>query len=1228
MFTGRISLDSHAWLADHAVFDTVLLSGTSFVELALRAGTQVGCETVEEITLEAPLIVPERGAVQLQLAVAEPDEDGRRPIAIHSRPASSDPEDVELEWTRNASGFLAPGETGANAALAELGASAWPPQGAEPIEVDFLYDRLAEVGFGYGPAFQGLRAAWRRGEELFCEVTLDEGHAGEAGAFGIHPALFDAALHGGFFGAEDAAVRLPFAWQGVRLGALGATSLRVRVASAGEGALSLAAVDQSGAPVVSVDSLLSRPVEPAQLAGARRQHDSLFRIEWTQLAAPSSNGSPPTVALVGPAGAELEAALAAECYEDLGAIEKAIESGAAVPELVVFDAAAASAAEGELAAAAHEHTAAALALLQDWIATEPLAESRLVFLTHGAVAVLEGESPELAAAPLWGLLHSAHSERPDSFAAIDFDGSEASARTLQSAFALCAEEPQLALREGEVLVPRLARMKVEAEPEGPWHIRTDGSGTLEGLTLTVSSSAEAPLGADEIRVGVRAAGLNFRDALIALGIYPGEAPIGSEGAGVILEVGSEVTDLAVGDRVMGLMPDAFGTVCVTNCRMVVRMPECWSFAEGASVPVAFLTAYYALVDLADLQAGERLLVHAAAGGVGMAATQLAHHLGAEVFATASPRKWETVRGLGVDGDRIASSRTLDFRNAFKSTTAEEGVDVVLNALAGDFVDASLDLLPRGGRFIEMGKTDVRDSDEVAESHSGVRYRAFDLIEAGLERVSEMLVELVELFEQGALTLAPIKSWDVREAVSALRYLSQGRNVGKIVLTVPRPLDPEATVLISGGTGGLGALVARHLVSAHGARRLLLVSRRGVEAEGAAELGAELVELGAEVEIAACDVADRDQLAALLESIPAERRLGAVVHAAGVIEDGTLESLSPERLDRVMAPKLDAALNLHELTRGLELSQFVLFSSAAATFGSPGQANYAAANAFLDALAAHRQAGGLPGTSLAWGLWEQASGMTAKLSETDRTRMRRMGIVPLTSERGLALFDAGRALAEPLLVAAPLDTAALRAVARAGMLPALLRGLVRTPARRAAAGSLAERLAGVPESEREAVVLDLVRSHAAAALGHAGAEAIEAERSFKDLGFDSLSAVELRNRLITATGLRLPATLVFDYPTPAAVAGYLRDSASGNVESALDEKFNSIETMVTALANGNDRSRLEPRLRALTERLHKLLADGSPGGSDGNGAPQLDLDSTSDDELLELIDHEFGRPEIV
>ncbi|MEU3522228.1 SDR family NAD(P)-dependent oxidoreductase, partial [Streptomyces sp. NPDC006654] len=480
------------------------------------------------------------------------------------------------------------------------------------------------------------------------------------------------------------------------------------------------------------------------------------------------------------------------------------------------------------------------------------------------------------------------------------------------------------------------------------------------------------------------------------------------------------------------------------------------------------------------------------------------------------------------------------------------MDVVVNALAGEFTDASLRLLPRGGRFVEMGKTDIRDATEVAKTYPGVVYQAFDLMDAGVPRIAEMFAELGTMFEAGTLVPPPVTCFELSQAVAALRYLQAARQVGKVVLNVPAEWDSQGTVLVTGGTGTLGGELARHLVNVRGMRHLVLMSRRGPAAPGVARLVAELAQSGAEVCVQAGDAADREGLASVLARLTAERPLTAVVHAAGVIDDVTVESLTPERMATVMAAKVDAAWNLNELTQGPGLAGFVLYSSAAAVVGNPGQAGYAAANAFLDALASYRRDRHLPGQSLAWGLWEQTSEMTGHLNGTGLSRLRRGGIQPMTTEQGLALFEAATALGTPLAVPARLDLAALSRAG--GPVPALLRGLAAggasarpSAAAAAAVGGLAGRLATLSPADREQEVLQIVRGGTAIVLGHARPGDIDPQRTFRDMGIDSLTALELRNRLSTETGLTLPATLVFDRPTPVEVARYLVAEACGTTE---------------------------------------------------------------------------------
>ncbi|WP_345622971.1 type I polyketide synthase, partial [Streptomyces ziwulingensis] len=928
VLTGRLSLRTYPWLVDHAVMDTVLLPGTAFVELAVRAGGQVGCDHLEDLTLAAPLVLPEHGSVQLQVVVGEEDASGRRRVGIHSRPGPGADTDDDRPWTRHATGVLT-----AEPAPAPTGLTAWPPADAAEVDTGTLYETLAGQGYGYGPVFQGLKRAWHRGDEIFAEVELPEEQRPEAGAFALHPALLDAALHSAVLKALDGGADpgLPFSWSGVRIHSPGPSALRVRLTTRPDSdSVSLVIADGTGAPVAIVDSLAWRTVSLEALRAAASSSqgttDDLYEVVWPALPAAGTAPAPASGwALLGEHAAALVTDLAhspdgpeqpapsgaPEVYADVAALAQAVTDGAPVPGTVLYVPPPTDGDTTALPTAARAAAATMLDIVRSWSAHQALDAARLVVLTRGAVPTPSpgaGEVSDLGHAGLWGLVRTAQTEYPGRFVLVDTDGRPASLRSLPGA--LAGGEPQLTLRDGEVRVPRLA--KATAATAGP---------------------AAAP----------------------------------------------------------------------------------WT--------------------------------------------------------------------------------------------------------------------------------------------------------------------------------------------------------------------GEGTVLITGATGALGVLAARHLVAAHDVRHLLLVSRRGDRAPGAAELTRELREVGASVTMAACDVADRDALGGLLASVPPEHPLTAVVHTAGVLDDGVLASMTSEQLDRVLRPKVDAAWNLHEATKDLDLSAFVLYSSVSGLIGPPGQANYAAGNTFLDALAHHRRSAGLPAVSLAWGLWGEAGGMTAHLDEADRRRMARGGVVPLPSEDGMRLFDTGIGLGPALLAPVRLNTAALRG--QGDRMPAVLRGLVRPVKRQAAAAeavggdALVRRLTGLNPAERDRVLLDLVRAEVATVLGHSGPEAVDRERAFKELGFDSLAAVDLRNRLGAATGLRLPATLVFDHPTPRSLAEHLGAElplgASGPADGSVLGTLERLEAgMWSGATDGADREVVANRLESL---LSKLRASGGVADADG-GSLDDDVRSAPVEELLGIIEEEL------
>ncbi|CAM3015147.1 SDR family NAD(P)-dependent oxidoreductase [Saccharomonospora xinjiangensis] len=1128
---GGVSLSAQPWLRDHLVNGRVLLAGTAIVDLVGRAGEVAGTGRIAELTLHAPLDLTSGTPVALRVVLGPAEPDGTRTVEVTSRPADA----VEgRPWSRHATGTCTPLRTEPDFDL-----SAWPPAGARRLPSEDYYAAMDAAGYTYGPAFTSLKAVWARGDEVFAEVELPESASADATRYGVHPALLDSALHAMGFAPwmNGGGNLLPFAWTGLSVYAPGAGArARARLTKAGASGVALQLADGDGKPVAELQSLVLRSATGERPDLVR---DCLYTVDWVPIPEPGTP-SAATWSLLGPDHAGFASAVTPA---ERGTYAVLSLRGPADPPVTTTG----------LVPAAHEATGALLDTVRDWLADPGNRGRRLVVLTRGAVAAEPGERlTDLVTAPAWGLLRTAQAEHQRRLVLVDLDP-HTPVRDLPDLItsAVSADEFHVAVRGGKVLVPRLTRtaatpvLPVPATPA--WRLDTTEPGTLDGVALVPAPDALRPLAEGQVRVAVRAAALNFRDVLGALGLYPGEVVLGAEGAGVITEVGPGVGDLTVGQRVFGLLPGGIGPVCVTDARTVRPIPENWSYAEAASAAVAYLTAYHGLVDIAGVRAGESVLVHAAAGGVGSAAVRLARHLGATVFATASPAKHAELRAMGLPPSSIASSRDTGYAESFGG-----GIDVVLNSLTGDHIDTSLRLLRQGGRFAELGKTDLRTAADVARVRDDVSYRAFDLVEAGPQRIGAMLDVLLPLFRDGTLPPLARTVLDVRRAKDAMRAMSRGEHVGRIVLTMPRTFTPGGTVLVAGGTGTIGSAVARTLVTTHGVRHLLLASRRGEDAPTAAALTAELTALGASVRIARCDMTDRDQVAALLAGIPAEHPLTGVVQLVGALDDGMLGGQTRARLAPVLRAKLDAAVVLHELTRDADPDVFVLFSGAAGVLGNPGQANYAAANAFLDAFARRRRWEGLSGLSVAFGLWASVSDLTRDLDEQAAARMARAGFRMLSDEEGMALFDAAVTGPDDLAVPMKLDIPAMRT----GPVHPLMRGLTGedpVPAREpqpapatapagapadAAPEALIDRLAAAEPRQRIGVLLAEIASHVAAILPGFEAGDVDADTGFAELGFDSLAAVELRNRLDNATGLRLPVTLVFDQATAGALAHHL------------------------------------------------------------------------------------------
>ncbi len=616
VLTGRLSPNVQPWLADHAVSDVVLFPGTGFVELAIRAGDEVGCSVLDELTLAAPLLLPATGSVAVQVVVDAGRDSNSRGVSIFSRA------DAQAGWLLHAEGILRPGSVEPGADL-----SVWPPAGAVTVDVADGYERLATRGYRYGPAFRGLTAMWARGEEIFAEVRLPEA-AGGVGGFGVHPALLDAVLHAVVIAGDPDELALPFAWQGVSLHATGASAVRARIAPAGPSAVSVELADGLGLPVLSVASMVARPVTERQLLAAVSGSgpDRLFEVIWSPASAATSPGPTP----------------AYQIFESVAADQDPV-------------------------AGSYVRSHQALAAVQSWLTDHE--SGVLVVATRGAMALPREDVADLAGAAVWGLVRSAQTEHPGRIVLVDSDAATDDAAI---AMALATGEPQVVLRGGQVYTARVrgsrAADAILVPPgDGPWRLGLGSAGTFENLRLEPVPNADAPLGPGQVRVAMRAIAANFRDIMITLGMFTHDALLGGEGAGVVVEVGPGVTEFSVGDSVFGFFPDGSGTLVAGDVRLLLPMPADWSYAEAAAISAVFTTAYYAFIHLADVQPGQRVLIHAGTGGVGMAAVQLARHLGLEVFATATPSQAAAAASIGPDpGPQYIRPELISGGNAPKS----------------------------------------------------------------------------------------------------------------------------------------------------------------------------------------------------------------------------------------------------------------------------------------------------------------------------------------------------------------------------------------------------------------------------------------------------------------------------------------------------------------------------------------------------------------------------------
>ncbi len=1187
-FQTEIDLESLEYLAHHLVNGRVVLPAAAYFEIALAAGRQVagGQVRLADTELQAILQLEPGQAKTVQLVLV-PEGRGWS-FRLASLDASGD-------WTLHATGTL---QADDGAARAPLAADEIRGRCAETFSGDELYQRMEEAGISYGAPFRGVQRGWRRDGESLTEIQAPESVARQCGSYQFHPALFDAALQSlAAAGSSQGATFLPVGAASIRVlapaepklvchGVLAPVPIGTDVLS---GDVVLARPD--GTPVLEVRGLRVRRVGRSEGTFA----DWLYGIDWVESTRePSAKGAPVAGGrwLLGGGGptrnrvAQLLESAGDRCRpfasadELQRALKEAVAAQTEIRGVVCLDALDEDHAElapGAAPPACQSLLAAAQAVVKAGFRTAP----RLFAATRATQPVNGGDQggPDeaeagrrlLAGAPLWGFIRSLAHEHPELRpTAVDVSATpdDDELRRLADELRADSAESQVALRGPRRYVARLTRRRggeaARVAPDGrPFGLDLVRPGTFEGLEL--HERPRTPPGPGEVEIEVHAAGLNFLDVLMSLGVLPNDAATGSrlggECAGVVAAVGAGVDGLKVGDQVIGVGPSCFASYVTLRSALVVPKPPSLSMEQAATLAVTFLTAHISLLQIGRLAKGERVLIHAAAGGVGLAAVQIAQQAGAEIFATAgSEDKRAYLRSLGVA--HVMDSRSLDFAEQVRAATANQGIDVVLNSLAGAFIPSSFDLLRDYGRFVEIGKRDYYENKRLGLrpflknlSFSLVNLRA--MLDQRPAEVQATLREITRLIEAGQLRPLPMHVFGVSEAADAFRFMAQAKHTGKVVVSMKDPAariarsksEPlacrlDATFLITGGLGGLGLEVAKWLV-ARGARHLVLLGR-GAPSEAAHQTIAALAAEGAEVTVEGADVARSAELARVLSSIARTGHpLRGVVHAAGVLDDGVIIEQTPERLGKVLAPKVHGAWNLHQLTRQQDLDFFVMFSSAASVFGAPAQAGYAAGNAFLDSLAHHRRRRGLVALSINWGAWAEVGLAAARANRGPR--LATQGMRSLTPAEGIAALDHLQGTDAVQATVVPIQARHFRQANRRSAESPFFAYFRETAASGGESGTAVKELAAAAPAQRRRLLEALLKREVAQVLRIAPAR-IDAATAFGDFGFDSLLAIELRNRLETSLGIALPTSLLWSHRTIEALAPELAARLGLELES--------------------------------------------------------------------------------
>jgi amino acid adenylation domain-containing protein len=1201
VFELRCSVATHPFLQHHRLSGKILAPGAFYLGLALQAGKDLSGDVllgVEDVVLSAPMYFQEQETRMIQLVVTR-GSGATRLFAIHSR---SEEQAQDQGWTVHARGaFGLPQEPDR---LRYVPTDVPAAQVAESMDGQALRAQFAGRGLEYGGSFQALSQI--RFENDSAVAKLEAMVAGEKTAAGmlIHPGLLDAALQAAAACRsyqQRSGAFVPLAFQSViwhqpqQRFKPSSVQVQLDVAETPDTVrANLRIFADDGEPMLDVIGMTLRRLDEAVLAEpVIEPAASEYVVEWAPVdSVDVAVDAAGTWLLVGAAaylsalGERLQRSgpdvtvIAIDEGADSDTVAALLKDGRSPIRGVLRAMPNPGAESGVSLRDDVAHLCADIIGLATLLAELPLhPQFKLWLLTSGAHMLAGDLKPNVAAqAAISGLGRTIAVEYPD-LHCINLDLPHGAPglqcldllwQTLWSADGetdICLRARRYALR----MRPAADDDALPVPATSSYRLDTSSDGRLDSLSF-VDCQAQG-LAAREVEIRVVAAGLNFRDVLRALGKLESPADgVGGECSGIVTAVGAAVAGLGVGDRVMAMADASFASHVTVDQRWVAQMPADWSFEAAATVPVAFLTAHHALSHLGRLTAGQSILIHAAATGVGLAAVQLARRLKLRVFATASAGKRGVLERLGVE--HIFDSRSLEFSADVLAATGGQGVHAVLNALTGDFIAASLRVLCQSGVFLEMGKAEIWDTRRVAEHHPTARYMPFDIAQVAAEQIARYLQELLQMFAAAELQPLPRTVYPLRSAPQAFRSMAQGRHVGKLVLRVAGDgpdLSAGASYLVTGAGGALGRRVAEWL-AANGARHLILTARRP---DGDTDALIErLAANGVHVRLLLADVADKTDMARLFAEIERDwPPLRGLVHAAGMLDDAPLHSLDRERIARVLAPKLDGARLLHQQTRQAALDFYIVYSSIASVLGAAGQGNYAAANGFLDGLVHHRKSLGLPALSINWGAWGGA-GMAAAVGPATLWRWRQQGQFLLDPDSGMRSLGRAMCQAYPQVAVIASDWALVGAARRT--LPSLLRDLLPQDADTTA----------MPQAGQAARVVDLhavIEAAVRKVTGTRAATRLDRQLPLHEIGLDSLMAMELRNELCGNTGLRLSPTMVFDYPTIDAIAGHIA-ALAGTADPVTSPLPQPAAVATEQLSEEVLRARIEKELAGLEEHL--------------------------------------------